>query len=54
VTQRFYRCPGAGARAGIGLGLSVVQAVARLHEGSLGLADNHPGLRAEIKLPAAA
>lgn len=53
VTQRFYRGWTSGEKAGIGLGLSVVDAVARLHEGSLSLADNHPGLIASLKLPAA-
>lgn len=53
VTQRFYRGCTSGEKAGIGLGLSVVDAVARLHEGSLSLADNHPGLIASLKLPAA-
>jgi signal transduction histidine kinase len=52
VTQRFYRCPGTGGEAGIGLGLSIVDAVARLHDGSFSLADNHPGLRAVLRLPA--
>jgi len=53
ATQRFYRCATEETRAGIGLGLSVVEAVARLHDGSLSLASNHPGLRAEIRLPSA-
>jgi signal transduction histidine kinase len=34
------------------LGLSLVQAVAVLHGGTLRLEDNHPGLRAVIALPA--
>lgn len=53
VTERFYRCEGSCATAGIGLGLSLVEAVARLHDGRLSLADNHPGLIASLKLPAA-
>jgi signal transduction histidine kinase len=53
VTQRFYRGRNCAESAGIGLGLSVVDAVARLHEGSLSLADNHPGLIASLTLPAA-
>jgi signal transduction histidine kinase len=52
VTQRFYRCGADGATAGIGLGLSVVDAVARLHDGTLTFSDNHPGLIAVLKLPA--
>jgi signal transduction histidine kinase len=32
----------------VGLGLSLVQAVAKLHGGSLELTDNSPGLRARM------
>ena len=53
VRQRFYRCPTNGGAAGIGLGLSVVDAVARLHDGALALDDNRPGLIASLRLPAA-
>ena len=43
---------GEGAIASwIGLGLSLVAAVARLHGGSLRLEDNAPGLRAVLSLP---
>jgi signal transduction histidine kinase len=52
VIERFYRGRGETA-AGIGLGLSVVDAVARLHGGVLSLEDNHPGLVATLTLPAA-
>jgi signal transduction histidine kinase len=51
VTGRFYRCSRNIGETGIGLGLSVVDAVARLHQGSLILADNHPGLVAVLRLP---
>jgi signal transduction histidine kinase len=54
VTRRFYRCRGTDGEGGIGLGLSIVDAVARLHEGSLSLCDNVPGLKAVLRLPAAA
>ncbi|HTJ89342.1 MAG TPA: two-component sensor histidine kinase, partial [Acidocella sp.] len=37
--------------AGSGLGLALVAAVAQLHNGTLHLADNHPGLRAILSLP---
>ena len=37
--------------SGIGLGLSLVEAVARLHEGCLTLSDNNPGLTACLRLP---
>jgi signal transduction histidine kinase len=32
----------------VGLGLSLVAAVAKLHGGMLELTDNHPGLRATL------
>jgi signal transduction histidine kinase len=53
VTERFYRCKGGGDTAGSGLGLTLVEAVARLHDGSLTLSDNHPGLKASLRLLAA-
>jgi len=53
VTQRFYRCETSCDTAGIGLGLSLVAAIARLHDGNLILRDNHPGLIASLKLPIA-
>jgi len=53
VTRRFYRGPSSAGTSGIGLGLSVVEAVARLHEGSLTVADNRPGLVASLRMPAA-
>jgi signal transduction histidine kinase len=53
VTARFYRGHSSAGKAGIGLGLSVVDAVARLHDGTLTLSDNHPGLTASLRLPAA-
>ncbi|MBO0738510.1 MAG: hypothetical protein J2P48_18385, partial [Alphaproteobacteria bacterium] len=53
VTQRFYRCASRNETAGTGLGLSLVEAVARLHDGRLQLIDNHPGLIASLRLPAA-
>jgi signal transduction histidine kinase len=53
VTERFYRGRQAGNTAGLGLGLSVVDSVARLHDGMLTLDDNNPGLIASLVLPAA-
>jgi hypothetical protein len=35
----------------VGLGLSIVDAVAKLHGGALQLLDNHPGLLAQMVLP---
>jgi signal transduction histidine kinase len=46
ATERFYRGDGSRGSPGVGLGLTLVAAVAKLHGGSLELADNHPGLRA--------
>lgn len=53
VQARFVRLDAARAGGGAGLGLALVQAIARLHEGRLVLGDNGPGLRAELRLPAA-
>ncbi|WP_284053488.1 HAMP domain-containing sensor histidine kinase [Stakelama marina] len=50
--RRFGRLDAARSRPGAGLGLSLVQAVARLHGGRLELGDNAPGLVASIILPA--
>ena len=48
VTERFYRGDASRGTEGVGLGLSLVAAVAKLHGGMLELADNHPGLRATL------
>jgi signal transduction histidine kinase len=50
VTERFYRCETSGGKPGVGLGLSLVAAIARLHGGALELSDNRPGLRAGLLL----
>src|SRR6202035_3922675 len=52
VAERFYRGDAGRGTPGVGLGLSLVGAVAKLHAGSLELADNHPGLRAGLILDA--
>ncbi|HUF56342.1 MAG TPA: HAMP domain-containing sensor histidine kinase [Thermohalobaculum sp.] len=51
VTERFARLDASRSGGGAGLGLALVQAVARLHDGVLRLEDNGPGLRAELHLP---
>ncbi|HYZ22974.1 MAG TPA: HAMP domain-containing sensor histidine kinase [Rhodopila sp.] len=51
ATERFYRGETARNTPGAGLGLSLVQAVATLHDGVLRLEDNEPGLRATLILP---
>jgi hypothetical protein len=50
VTERFYRGDASRGTPGVGLGLSLVAAVAKLHGGSLELSDNHPGLLATLIL----
>jgi hypothetical protein len=54
VTERFYRGDASRGTPGVGLGLSLVAAVARLHGGTLELTDNRPGLRAALILTATA
>ncbi len=44
--ERFFRVDESRNTPGTGLGLSLVNAVAGLHHGTLLLEDNHPGLRA--------
>jgi signal transduction histidine kinase len=51
VTERFFRGDASRGTPGNGLGLSIVDAVAKLHGGVLELLDNHPGLRAQMVLP---
>jgi signal transduction histidine kinase len=51
--RRFGRLDDARTKPGAGLGLALVEAVARLHGGRLELADNAPGLIASIMLPMA-
>jgi signal transduction histidine kinase len=51
VLERFVRLEGSRTRPGFGLGLSLANAVMRLHGGSLRLEDNHPGLRATLSFP---
>jgi signal transduction histidine kinase len=48
--ERFYRGDLSRGTPGVGLGLSMVDAVARLHGSELKLEDNQPGLRARIVL----
>jgi signal transduction histidine kinase len=49
--RRFGRLDAARSRPGAGLGLALVESVARLHRGRLELIDNRPGLVARIVLP---
>jgi len=50
VVERFYRGDVSRGTPGVGLGLSLVDAVARLHGSVLQLQDNTPGLRACMQL----
>ncbi len=52
AAERFFRGAGSAGTTGVGLGLSLVAAIARLHGGELRLEDNNPGLRAALLLPA--
>jgi signal transduction histidine kinase len=49
VTERFVRLESSRHSPGTGLGLSLVSAVARLHEAELILSDNQPGLRVDLR-----
>jgi signal transduction histidine kinase len=51
VLERFVRLEKSRSEAGSGLGLSLVDAVARLHGGVFRIEDNAPGVRAVIDLP---
>ena len=52
VLQRFYRVEASRSeQPGNGLGLSLVNAVVKLHGGSVQLADNFPGLRVSLRMP---
>jgi signal transduction histidine kinase len=50
AAQRFYRGDASRGTPGVGLGLSLVEAIAKLHGGALELGDNHPGLRAQMTI----
>jgi len=52
AVERFVRLEPSRSRPGVGLGLSLASAVARLHGGELRLEDNSPGLRVTLALPA--
>ena len=54
VVERFYRMPGSGGD-GCGLGLPIVQEIARRHRAELVLQDaDGGGLRTRVSFPAAA
>lgn len=51
AVERFVRLDASRSQSGSGLGLSLVQGVARLHGGNFTLEDNEPGLRAVLRVP---
>ena len=51
VLRRFYRLEASRTTPGNGLGLSLVAAIAGLHEIPVEFADNCPGLRVTMRLP---
>lgn len=51
VFRRFYRIDKSRASEGHGLGLPLVKAICRLHDGRIDLADNAPGLRVCVTFP---
>ncbi len=56
VFDRFTRLDNSRTRdddGGAGLGLAIVKELLRLHDGSIVLGDAGPGLRADVRLPAA-
>jgi signal transduction histidine kinase len=48
VVERFYRSHASHGTEGVGLGLSLVAAVARLHGGSFEIKDANPGVHATL------
>ncbi|KQT49488.1 hypothetical protein ASG47_03945 [Devosia sp. Leaf420] len=53
VLERFVRLEKSRSEPGSGLGLALVNAVARLHGGTFRIDDNGPGVRAVLDLPEA-
>ncbi|MGV4876798.1 sensor histidine kinase [Acetobacter indonesiensis] len=51
VFERFVRLDQSRNQQGNGLGLSLVQAIVRLHGGTIVLSDNAPGLKCTLSLP---
>jgi signal transduction histidine kinase len=52
VVERFYRGDASRGTPGVGLGLSLAQAVAKLHGSALALSDLNPGLSVLLTIPA--
>lgn len=54
IVERFVRLDPSRSARGHGLGLNLVDAIARAHGGAIEIADAAPGLRAVLRLPLAA
>jgi signal transduction histidine kinase len=54
IFDRFYRLDGSRSVAGNGLGLSIVAAVAALHDADVGASSNRPGLKVRLRFSGAA
>jgi signal transduction histidine kinase len=52
VVERFYRGDASRGTPGVGLGLSLAQAVAKLHGSALELSDLNPGLQVLLTIQA--
>jgi signal transduction histidine kinase len=50
VFRRFFRADDSRSTPGSGLGLSLVQAVIQIHNATIELQDNAPGLRVRVQL----
>ena len=51
VLERFYRADASRGTPGVGLGLSLVEAIAKIHGSTVELLDGNPGLRVRIRIP---
>jgi len=51
VFRRFYRLDQSRSSSGNGLGLSMVSAVIAMHNGTIDLQNNRPGLKTVVRLP---
>ena len=51
ITRRFYRSQNGQDKSGTGLGLSLVQAIVKAHQGTLSIENAHPGLKISVKIP---
>jgi signal transduction histidine kinase len=51
VLQRFFRLENSRTTAGNGLGLSLATAIVKLHDATMILSDNEPGLCVTVSFP---